>query len=91
MRRTPTCFICFEGATSVGPFTVEETLKRIEKFEVMQDGALDLDSVWVWNFGWRSALPLATARLRLVADLNKPRYQAGAHSPRFVQPLEDLL
>jgi len=58
MRRTPTCFICFEGATSVGPFTVEETLKRIEKFEVM--------------------LPLATARLRLVADLNKPRYQESA-------------
>jgi hypothetical protein len=78
MRRTPTCFFCFEGATSVGPFTVDEALRRIEKFEAMQDSALDPDSVWVWNLGWRSALPLAAARLRLCTDLGKPRYQESA-------------
>jgi hypothetical protein len=37
-------------------------------------GAIDRETVQVWNLGWRSAQPLEQAKFFLLADLRKSKY-----------------
>ncbi len=76
MRHVPTCFISYDRVKSHGPYTIQVMLEEIELFgpREFEFGAIDQETVQVWNLGWRRPQSLAQAKPFLLADLRKSKY-----------------
>ncbi len=76
MRHVPTCFITYDRVKSHGPYTIKVMLEEIGRFgpREFEFGAIDQETVQVWNLGWRKPQPLELAKFFLLADLRKSKY-----------------